>query len=123
METITAWIEPVTKAMEVVGVFIVVIGALISTAYYLAHVRRDASVAYAQYRRHLARAILLGLEFLVAADIIQSVAVHPTLQSVGLLGLIVVIRSFLSISIEMEVEGRWPWQRRNTGTADEPRTT
>ena len=63
-------------------------------------------------RSNFGRSILLGLEFLIAADIINTVAVTPTLQSVIVLGAIVIVRTFLSFSLELEIEGRWPWQRR-----------
>ena len=66
---------------------------------------------YAKYRRLLGRSILLGLEFLVAGDIIRTVAVDPTFASVGVLGIIVIIRTFLSFSLELEITGRWPWQK------------
>ena len=66
----------------------------------------------AALRSNFGRSILLGLEFLIAADIINTVAVRPTLQSVIVLGAIVLIRTFLSFSLELEIDGRWPWQRR-----------
>ena len=66
--------------------------------------------AYHRYRAELARGILLGLELLVAADIVGTVAVTPTFESLAVLGLIVLIRTFLSFSLEVEIEGRWPWQ-------------
>ena len=75
--------------------------------------------SYRCYRQGVGRAILLGLEFLVAGDIIRTVAVDPTFTSVGVLAAIVVIRTFLSFSLEVELDGRWPWQR-NRG---EPRST
>jgi len=68
--------------------------------------------ALADLRSNFGRSILLGLEFLIAADIINTVAVTPTLQSVIVLGAIVLIRTFLSFSLELEIDGRWPWQRR-----------
>jgi uncharacterized membrane protein len=68
--------------------------------------------AFRGYRANLGRGILLGLELLVAADIIGTVAVTPSFQSLGVLGLIVLIRTFLSFSLEIEIEGHWPWQRR-----------
>lgn len=71
---------------------------------------RDEAVA--SFRSSLGRAILLGLEFLVAADIINTVAVTPTLLSIAVLAGIVIIRTFLSFSLEVEIEGRWPWDRR-----------
>jgi uncharacterized membrane protein len=64
------------------------------------------------YRQNLGRAILLGLELLVAGDIIKTVAVSPTLQNMAVLGAIVIIRTFLSFSLELEINGRWPWQQK-----------
>ena len=105
-------IETVGKAVDAVGVAVIVIGALIAT--YLAWSEREASgsVRYRTYRRRLGRAILLGLELLVAADIIRTVAVAPTFTSVGVLAIIVLIRTFLSMSLEVEIDGRWPWQAK-----------
>jgi uncharacterized membrane protein len=73
---------------------------------------------YRALRQRLGRAILLGLELLVAADIIRTVAVTPTFTSAGVLGIIVVIRTFLSFSLEVELEGRWPWQPKSRRSAD-----
>ncbi len=70
---------------------------------------------YRRYRQGIGRAILLGLELLVAGDIIRTVAVSPTYQSVGILAAIVAIRTFLSMSLEVELEGRWPWDRERRG--------
>ena len=67
--------------------------------------------AYVRYRHGIGRAILLGLELLVAADIIRTVAIDPTFESLGVLAVIVAIRTFLSFSLQLELEGRWPWQR------------
>ena len=78
--------------------------------------RRDPDV-YRTFRRQLGRAILLGLELLVAADIIRTVAITPTLESVAVLAGIVLIRTFLSWSLELEISGAWPWQKRNLGAA------
>ena len=102
----------VTRASEAAGIAILVIGAVIATGYFLSSLARKVpfTEAYHRYRGDLGRAILLGLEFLVAADIISTVAVEPTLRSVVVLGLIVLIRTFLSFSLEVEIEGRWPWQ-------------
>jgi uncharacterized membrane protein len=104
--------EPITHVVELVGVLLILSGAAAATARFLA---RWASIgldtAYREYRQHLGRAILLGLEFLVAGDIINTVAVDPTFRSVGVLAGIVVIRTFLSFSLEVEIEGRWPWAR------------
>ncbi len=67
-------------------------------------------VAYTSYRRQLGRSIILGLEFLIAGDIIRTVVVDNTVESIAMLGLIVLIRTFLSVTLHLEVEGRWPWQ-------------
>ena len=71
---------------------------------------------YRSYRQLLGRSILLGLELLVAADIIRTVAVTPTFESVGVLAIIVLIRTFLSFSLELEITGRWPWQKQPAGS-------
>jgi len=108
---------------EVTGVAILIVGsliALIQSAAYLIR-QQPATKVYGTLRQGLARAILLGLEFLVAADIIRSVALDATLESVAVLGLIVLVRTFLSWSLEVEISGHWPWsqaQRRSSGAAD-----
>lgn len=101
-------------ALDSVGVIIICIGAIISLGgMAIGFLRRhDMHELYRNCRHGLARSILLGLEFLVAGDIIRSVAGQLTFTSVGILGLIVLIRSFLGVTFEMEVEGRWPWQRK-----------
>jgi uncharacterized membrane protein len=111
MEYYRQVMEFVGRAVDAVGVFIVVAGALLATLRFLRRRRGSATESYRLYRQDLGRAILLGLEFLVAADIIRTVVVDPTLQNVLVLGLIVVIRTFLSMALELELEGRWPWQK------------
>lgn len=96
---------------ELLGVTVVLIGMVIATVRLIQAFRRpDASQLFKSYRHDLGKAILLGLEFLVAGDIIRTVAVDPTLRSSLVLGIIVLIRTFLSISLQVELEGRWPWQ-------------
>ncbi len=109
-----AVIETVGFAIDLAGVAIIALGALIATlAFGVALSRRhEPGPAYREYRHSLGRAILLGLEFLVAGDIIRTVAISPTFESVGVLAAIVLIRTFLSFALEIELEGRWPWQRR-----------
>jgi uncharacterized membrane protein len=92
------------------SVAVIVVGAFVATAVAVRGLVRRTGPVYRPYRRHIGRSILLGLEFLVAADIIQTVAIEPTFVSVGVLGLIVLIRTFLSFSLELEITGRWPWQ-------------
>lgn len=105
---------------DLVGVSITIVGSLIALVQFagaLVH-RRPLTEVYRPLRVGIARAILLGLEFLVAADIIRSVALEPTFESVGVLGLIVLVRTFLSWSLEVESTGEWPWHRaRQTTTA------
>jgi uncharacterized membrane protein len=103
----------ITRSIEVVGIAVIVFGAIAASIYLVWQLIRHEpplAAAYHGYRANLARAILLGLEFLVAADIISTVAFEPTLHSLGILAGIVLIRTFLSFSLEVEIEGRWPWQ-------------
>jgi uncharacterized membrane protein len=110
-------IESVGSFMDFAGVAVMVLGALISIPLALRGYQPERLPAgsapltlYRSYRQLLGRSILLGLELLVAADIIRSVAVTPTFEGVGVLGIIVLIRTFLSFSLELEITGRWPWQ-------------
>ncbi|TLM84086.1 DUF1622 domain-containing protein [Pseudarthrobacter sp. NamE5] len=111
-------IETVGEFVDFVGVAVMVIGALVSIPLALrGHQPRklpagaEKLTLYRSYRQLLGRSILLGLELLVAADIIRTVAVTPTFESVGVLAIIVLIRTFLSFSLELEITGRWPWQK------------
>lgn len=103
----------VTRIVELTGVTIIALGAFATLLLFLFRLAtsQDRDEAVANLRASLGRAILLGLEFLVAADIINTVAVQPTLGSVAVLAGIVAIRTFLSFSLEMEIEGRLPWKR------------
>jgi uncharacterized membrane protein len=106
--------ELVGRTVDAAGVAAIVVGALVATLLALAELvrpRPDGRTVYVRYRRRLGRSILLGLELLVAADIIRTVAITPTFESVGVLALIVLIRTFLSWSLELEISGRWPWQK------------
>jgi len=107
-----------TRAIEFGGIAIIVLGIVGATVFVLWQILRgrSGSDAFGLYRSNLGRAILLGLEFLVAADIISTVALEPTLQSLLILGGIVLIRTFLSFSLEVEIEGRWPWDRHKDET-------
>lgn len=106
--------EQVGLAIDAAGVLVVVAGIGVAVGRYLFR-PAPALGRYRQFRQDLGRGILLGLEFLVAADIIRTVAVTPTLESVLVLGLIVVIRTFLSLALQLEVEGRLPWQGKSGG--------
>jgi uncharacterized membrane protein len=104
-------IERVGQAVDVAGVALIVVGLVLATGRFLRRVQLQASDAYPRFRQGLGRTLLLGLEFLVAADIIRTVAITPTFESLGVLAVIVAIRTFLSWSLELELEGHWPWQR------------
>lgn len=106
------WVETIGEWVEVVGVVVIVAGVGASLIAFAAVwvPREPAEVAYSRVRRSLGRSILLGLEILVAGDIIRTVALEPTFTSVGVLGIVVLIRTFLSFTLEVEITGRWPWQ-------------
>ena len=103
-------IESVGKAIDAVGVAVIALGAVVAAAGAVTRWRRTGADVYRFFREQLGRSILLGLEFLVAADIIRTVAVTPDARSVAVLGGIVLIRTFLSFSLQLEVTGYWPWQ-------------
>jgi uncharacterized membrane protein len=109
---VTEALEQVASAIEVAGVGVIVVGGLIATAVLVRDglAARRWTRALQGYRANLGMAILLGLELLIAADIIDTIALPLTVESVGLLAGIVLIRTFLSWSLEVEIEGRWPWQ-------------
>lgn len=103
-------IEIASEAIEVVGVAIIVIALARATGRYLYYVARDPVAAYDRYKVNIGKGLLLGLEFLVAADVVRTVVLEPTLDNLATLGLLVVVRTFLSWSVVVEIEGRWPWQ-------------
>ena len=113
-------IETTGKSIDVIGVAVIAIGALISAASVLPMLSRRIGDPYRTFRERLGRSILLGLEFLVAADIIRTVAVTPDARSVAVLGGIVLIRTFLSWSLQLEVTGYWPWQAAKQRARKQP---
>ena len=112
MENFRQLMEIIGTAVDGVGVFIVAAGALVGTARLVMHRAQNTGNYYSSYRQDIGRAILLGLEFLIAGDIIRTVVVAPTIQNVVVLGLIVLIRTFLSLSLQLEIEGKLPWRRQ-----------
>jgi uncharacterized membrane protein len=100
------------RAWETAGVAVVVLGALGTTGLFLWRSVKEGGLnaAFTQFRRDFGKSILLGLEFLVAGDIVGTVAIGPTLQDQSVLGLLVLIRTFLSFSLEVKITGRWLWQ-------------
>jgi uncharacterized membrane protein len=107
-------VDATSKVIDAGGVLVVVVGLVVATAAFRAAQRTAAARAgaYRAYRQQVGKAILLGLEFLVAADIIRTVAVAPTFRGVGVLAIIVSVRTFLSFTLDVELDGRWPWQSR-----------
>ena len=112
---VRAVFEWASLIIEVLGAGIIVAGVIKvtitrGTIRYLFKLGQPG--AYESYKHQLGKTLLLGLEFLVAADVVRTVALEPTLTNVAVLGLLVVIRTFLSWSLTVEIEGRWPWQTR-----------
>ena len=109
---ILAWIEIAALAIEILAVGIIVAATLYATVRFLvqALLRREKKGLYQQLKQSLGRSLLLGLEILVAADVVRTVALEATFESVAVLGLLVLIRTFLSWALVVEIEGRWPWQ-------------
>jgi len=96
--------------IEVMAVGVIVLAIVVGTVRFLLHFNNKTIDAYQDFKTRLVRALLLGLEFLVAADIVRTVALQPTLKNVAILGALVLVRTFLSWSLVVEIEGRWPWQ-------------
>ncbi|MCP3100595.1 DUF1622 domain-containing protein [Myxococcus sp. K15C18031901] len=111
MDFLASVVPLAARLMEGAGVAVMALGPLFALVRMLSTARGTRSGDnYRRFRLDLGRAILLGLEFLVAADIIRTVGDAPTMQGVLVLGLIVIIRTFLSFTLTVELEGRWPWQ-------------
>ena len=110
---ILAWIEYAALLIEILAVTIIIVAIIFALARYLFRyaTRRTGDDLYQQLKVSLGKALLLGLEFLVAADIIRTVALEATLESVIVLGLLVLIRTFLSWALVVEIEGHWPWRQ------------
>ena len=113
-ETFTDVVDAISKVIDGAGVAVIVVGLLAASVAFLAALGEAArrSEAYRTFRQQVGKAILLGLEFLVAADIIRTVAVAPSFRGVGVLAVVVAVRTFLSFTLDVELEGRWPWQSR-----------
>ena len=97
---------------EALAVAIIVVAVVHATGRYVLDLYRACPEAYQQYRVSVGKGLLLGLEFLVAADVVKTVVLEPTLENVVILAVLVVVRTFLSWSVVVEIEGRWPWRAR-----------
>jgi uncharacterized membrane protein len=105
-------IKWVAVGIEAIAIGIIVVGAITTTIIFIVRIIKEGALddCYRKFRSDFGKAILLGLEFLIASDIVGTVAVGPTYTDLGILALLVVIRTFLSFSLELEITGRWPWQ-------------
>jgi uncharacterized membrane protein len=116
---LSQWAEYAATAIELLAIVIIASYIFLGTASYLfSRLKRPTfdPAAFKLYRRHLSRSLLLGLEILVAADIVRTVTLERSLASIAALGLLILVRTFLSWSVEVEMEGCWPWQARTDGT-------
>jgi uncharacterized membrane protein len=112
------WMEHVVQAFEALGVAVLAIGSIVTiVGAARALLRGDRPGAYERARRDIGRSILLGLEVLIIADIVETITIDPTFESAATLAVIVLMRTFLSFSLEIELEGAVPWRRkREAGT-------
>ena len=111
MGDIKQWFGVAGYVIETAGVLVIVSGCLLASGLFVQRLKVMKKLeAYSELRRDIGRSIVLGLEFLIAGDIIQTVTVSSTFESVTVLAVIVLIRAFLTITLTLEIEGRWPWQ-------------
>ncbi len=110
METARWFIEIGAAAIEAMAVLVIAGAFLWASVRFLVHMRRQDSNRYETYKLSLGRSLSLGLEFLVAADVIRTVTLAPTFTNIGVLAAVILTRTFLSWSLAVEMEGRWPWQ-------------
>lgn len=114
----------ISKVIDLAGVVVIAAGSLLGVLHFAHDLSRQNPLieAYTRLRTFLARSLLLGLEFLVAGDIIKTVAITPTFDSVIVLAIIVLVRTVLSLSLDVEIDGRWPWQAASQeGVTERPR--
>jgi len=113
-------IEAVGTAVDVAGVAVIALGIVSAAGQFLRRYRLPGADHYKAFKVRTGRSLLLGLELLVAADIIKTVALVPTFQNIGVLAVLIVIRTFLSWTLELETEGRWPWQPESRAPPKDP---
>ncbi|OUL62407.1 DUF1622 domain-containing protein [Flavobacterium sp. AJR] len=111
MEVVKIYIEYVAKGIEITGIITIIIGIVLAMGKFIFSLQGTTLRSYKILRQELGKGILLGLEILVAGDIIGTVVTEPTMDRVLSLGVIVLIRTFLSLSLEVEIEGKFPWQK------------
>ena len=119
VETVRAAIEWAALGIEILGAVVIVAGVLrvaITRGTVRFLFKLEEAGAYGSYKQQMGRSLLLGLEFLVAGDVVRTVALEPTLLNVSVLGLLVLVRTFLSWTLAVEIEGHWPWQSKALAT-------
>lgn len=114
IDTLTHYIDLTAKMIEVIGVLIMFFGLFLALYRAFRSSRHFNNDTYVEIRQTVGKSILLGLEVLIAADIVATVVTEPSLRSVLVLGFIVLIRTFLSLSLQVELEGRFPWQSKQS---------
>ncbi len=118
MNDIRIYIGYIARIIEAIGVLTIVVGLIIAIFQFLFDKQAVVPRSYKVLRQSLGKSILLGLEILVAGDIIATVVTEPTMERVLILGVIVLIRTFLSLSLEVELEGKFPWQKETSKVQD-----
>ena len=108
---VAAWCALAIESIGIATITLFAVFALLNAALGLAR-KEVGETIYQGLRQTLGRGILLGLEFLIASDIIYTVAVELTFETIGVLAIVVLIRTFLSLTLEVEMSGRWPWQNK-----------
>ena len=111
LDNFAAWMELAVHGFEALGVLALIVGSLVAVARYATRVRGNATDAYKRLRQDLGRAILMGVEILIIADLILTITIDQTIESAVTLGIVVLVRTFLSFSLEIELEGTLPWRR------------
>ncbi len=112
MENIKIYIDYIAEIMEAIGVLAIFLGSIFAFGKYFFLLKKKDADSYVELRQAVGKAILLGLEILIAADIMETIVTEPTLTSVFVLAIIVLIRTFLSLSLQVELEGKFPWQKK-----------
>lgn len=120
-DQVKAAMSQISVLFEIAGV-VVILAGFFYALWRAYRVREPEGTPYEAFRATFGRSVLLGLEILVAADLIRTIAVEPTLENLAVLGALVLIRTFLSWSLEVEIDGRWPWQRAAAARRPEERT-
>ena len=120
-ETVVSWLLLLIQLLEIVGASFLILGFVVATLMCLRNIRRqNLTTALASYRQALGRAVLIGLEILVAATIIKTITIEPSFEGMGRLAVMVGIRTVLGWTTVLEIDGRWPWQRPRSSGVEPP---